>query len=101
MTTELTLRAKVLDVLSYGRRDDDPDVAVIDRIADLLSATGVPAYIRVADDLRGVVREEGDQKILDEGRHAATKPASKRTKAEWAALYLVPFIEARMRGENL
>lgn len=58
MTTEPTLREKVKKVLQgYYEGCDDLDVGVND-IADLLSATGAPAYIRVADDLRGVVREE-------------------------------------------
>lgn len=58
MTTELTLREKVLVELDTHALT--PSVVTLDRIADLLSATGAPAYIRVADDLRGVVREEGD-----------------------------------------
>lgn len=58
MTTELTLREKVLEAMHNNgnwRLDQQ-----LDAIADLLSATGAPAYIRVADDLRGVVREEGE-----------------------------------------
>ena len=58
MTTELTLREKVCDLMHESRETCD---WYIDRIADLLSATGAPAYCRVADDLRGVVREEGDE----------------------------------------
>lgn len=58
MTTELTLREKVLERLD--RTDGGSNEAVIEAICDLLSATGAPAYIRVADDLRGVVREEGE-----------------------------------------
>lgn len=119
MTTELTLREKAMGVPRLADYDEWVAGDIIDQIADLLSATGAPAYIRVADDLRGVVREEGpvwpslhevatnldatlddDQKILDEGRNAITKPPSHRTKSEWAAIYLVPFIEARARGES-
>lgn len=66
MTTELTLREKVLDTIfqctklkSASGKYATPE-QLTDRIADLLSATGAPAYIRVADDLRGVVREEGE-----------------------------------------
>ena len=56
MTTELTLREKVLGVLNYIMADpcELPDGdEIIEKVADLLSATGAPAYIRVADDLRG------------------------------------------------
>lgn len=60
MTAELTLREKVMDAIVCGRYDDDPEGDTVNAIADLLSATGAPAYIRVADDLRGVVREEGE-----------------------------------------
>lgn len=57
MTTELTLREKVLaELVEY--RDVFTDEDTVNAIADLLSATGAPAYCRVADDLRGVVREE-------------------------------------------
>lgn len=59
MTTEPTLQEKVKKVLQgYYEGCDDLDVGVND-IADILSATGSPAYCRVADDLRGVVLEEG------------------------------------------
>lgn len=62
MTTELTLREKVREFIkdraigccSPDDRDADD---IISDIASLLAATGAPAYIRVADDLRGVVRE--------------------------------------------
>ena len=56
MTIELTLREKVLEALSVI--PGTGDLKALDAIADLLSATGAPAYCRVADDLRGVVREE-------------------------------------------
>lgn len=62
MTTELTLREKVRDVL-YDFQDADRGIVtedVLHRIADLLSATGAPAYIRVADDLRGEWVDEDD-----------------------------------------
>lgn len=58
MTTELTLREKVLGVLGcVSERSLRPEAAA-GYIADLLETTGAPAYIRVADDLRGVVREQ-------------------------------------------
>lgn len=48
-----TLREKVRDVL-YEYADDRSDWSdSIDAIADLLEATGAPAYMRVATDLRG------------------------------------------------
>lgn len=56
MTTELTLREKVRATLQPVYKEGYTFLTldnVIDRIADLLSATGAPAYIRVADDLRG------------------------------------------------
>lgn len=60
MTTELTLREKVLAAVYEHAEDiagrsivlDEP--AFIDAICNTLDATGAPAYIRVADDLRGV-----------------------------------------------
>lgn len=59
--TELTLREKVRDVLyDYSEHALISSDMAMDRIASLLSATGAPAHIRVADDLRGVVREEGE-----------------------------------------
>lgn len=65
MTTELTLREKVLAELGYlFERSLRPEDA-IGYIADLLSATGASAYIQVADDLRGVVREEGAHDKLE------------------------------------
>lgn len=68
MTTEPTLREKVKKVLQgYYEGCDDLDVGVND-IADLLSATGAPAYIRVADDLRGVVREEEGYAPSEDGK---------------------------------
>lgn len=56
MTTELTLREKVLEALSVI--PGIGDLKALDAICNALDATGAPAYIRVADDLRGVVREE-------------------------------------------
>lgn len=58
MTTELTLREKVIEAVferlgnielgeDYGTSD------LISIIADLLDATGAPDYCRVAADLRG------------------------------------------------
>lgn len=58
MTTELTLREKVLDGMTQLLEDDFGVEVVLGFIASHLDATGAPAYIRVADDLRGVVREE-------------------------------------------
>lgn len=66
MTTELTLREKVRQAVrqdpSFGSAGEDytSDVT-IDAICNALDATGAPAYIRVADDLRGVVREEEER----------------------------------------
>lgn len=56
MTTELTLREKVLEAMERHPCSYAPEL--IASIADLLSATGAPAYCRVADDLRGAGREE-------------------------------------------
>lgn len=57
MTTELTLREKVLYALTSSTNEMTKEGAdeTLSDIADLLSATGAPAYCRVADDLRGVV----------------------------------------------
>lgn len=64
MTTELTLREKVRQAVrqdpGFGSAGEDyTSDLTIDSICAALDATGAPAYIRVADDLRGVVREEG------------------------------------------
>lgn len=64
MTTELTLREKVLKELARFGPDPTrlcgPATSTLESIASLLSATGAPAYIRVADDLRGVVVNGGE-----------------------------------------
>lgn len=68
MTTELTLREKVLDCIA---RLDDPFTAqqIADQLASLLAATGAPAYIRVAQDLRG----EWEPGVGDDVTTPATK----------------------------
>lgn len=59
MTTELTLREKVEQAISESENMVPfRNRYILDRIIAILDATGAPAYIRVADDLRGVVREE-------------------------------------------
>lgn len=62
MTTELTLREKVQNVLIEIMRDDVNSEAPLNAIFSLLAATGAPAYCRVAQDLRGdwVEGEDGE-----------------------------------------
>lgn len=70
MTTELTLREKVLADMTQLLEDDFSVESVLGNIATHLENTGAPAYIRVADDLRGVVREEGVNLLVDQdGAH--------------------------------
>lgn len=58
MTTELTLRAQITEAIADLGLSRERSCIAVSRIVTLLDATGAPAYIRVADDLRGVVREE-------------------------------------------
>lgn len=58
MTTELTLREKITEAIADLGLSRERSCIAVSRIITLLNATGAPAYIRVADDLRGVVREE-------------------------------------------